>query len=144
MTTTTTIPYTNARATETLHPDALKLSSPETDAFGYSLGIDQQSRNSVPDTSVPVCSSICSALNPFRNDQGGRVQGFLGHCLGFRVEGNGNCTMLLQKSFGAGYLGPNCAVDGFQRGTLSVNAAKFPFAVGGQGQCASAFTTIAT
>ena len=71
------------------------------------------------------------------------MQGYFGNCIGFRVDAIGNCTLLLQKAVGAGYLGPKCAVEGYQPGTLSVNAAKYPFAVGGRGQCASTFNTVA-
>ena len=71
------------------------------------------------------------------------MQGFYGNCIGWRVA-NGNCTLLLQGSVGAGYLGPKCAVDGYQPGTLSVSPKKYPYAVGGMGQCASTFTTVAS
>lgn len=144
MTTTTTLPFSGPCATETLYPGAFKLSSPEADAFEYSLGPNPREISSVPDAAVPGCCGACSAFNPFPNAQGGLVQGFFGNCIGFRIDPDGNCTLLLQKSVGAGYLGPKCAVDGFQPGTLSVNAAKYPLAVGGNGQCASTFTTISS
>lgn len=70
------------------------------------------------------------------------MEGFFGNCIGFRVDANGNCTMLLQGSVGAGYLGPLCSAYGFQPGTLNVSPTRYPFVVGGKGQCASSFETV--
>lgn len=131
VTSTSTTTLTGACATETLYPGAFKLSGPETkDAFEYVFGAGGPA----------LCCGLCNSVAPFKSPQN-IVQGFFGNCVGWRVDANGVCTLLLQGSLGAGYLGPKCGAFGFEPGVLSVNPKRFPFAVGGQGQCASSFTT---
>ncbi|MCJ1242357.1 hypothetical protein MMC14_010365 [Varicellaria rhodocarpa] len=147
-TTTTTALVTGPCATQTLYPGAYKLTSPPSpsnnnDTFEYSIGGPSQ-QDTYPNFSVSNCCSACSAFNPFPNAQGGLVQGFFGNCIGFRVEGSGECTLLLQGSVGAGYLGGKCEVDGYQPGVLNVDGKRYPYAVGGRGQCASSFGVVAS
>ena len=68
------------------------------------------------------------------------MQGYFGNCIGWEVDAKRSCTLLLQGSVGAGYLGPKCQAYGSQPGTLQVNPTANPLAVGGEGQCASSFT----
>ncbi|MCJ1473695.1 hypothetical protein MMC13_002346 [Lambiella insularis] len=139
-TVTTTDTYTGACATETPVEGAYDITSPESDAFLYDVsGLASQAP--YPNTLVPNCCAVCSALVSF---YGSIVQGIFGNCIGYVAAANGSCILLLQKELGAGYLSSPCVSEGFQPGTLYVNPAKYPYAAGGRGQCASTFTVVTT
>lgn len=136
VTSTSTATLSGTCATETLYPGADKLSSPgSTDAFEYTFGTVDINGG------ISLCCGLCNSLTPFLSPTN-IVQGFYGNCIGWRVDAARVCTLLLQGSLGAGYLGPKCGAYGYEPGTLSVNPKRYPFAVGGQGQCASTFTAV--
>ncbi|MCJ1431186.1 hypothetical protein MMC27_000537 [Xylographa pallens] len=81
------------------------LSNPASDAFLYYLGTNPLDKEGYPFTAVTDCCQVRGAYDPFPNASGSRRQDCCyRNCIGWVSVVNG-CTLLLQGTVGAGFLG---------------------------------------